>query len=59
MTTNQSGYATGAAHDEQVIRRRNVADQAGVNGSIAPSAQEPDDKKLRKVRLGSKCIHVR
>ncbi|KAL9614391.1 MAG: hypothetical protein Q9167_001121 [Letrouitia subvulpina] len=48
MATSQDGYATGAAHDDQTLRRRNVADQAGVNGSIAPTTQEPDDKKLRK-----------
>ncbi|KAI9716884.1 MAG: hypothetical protein M1812_005033 [Candelaria pacifica] len=42
-----TGYATGANHDAQTIRRRNVTEQ-GANGKVEHGAEEVDDKKLKK-----------
>ncbi len=44
----ETGYATGANHDAQTIRRRNVAEQ-GANGQVEHRTEEVDDKKYRKV----------
>lgn len=49
MAVEQGGQATGAAQDGHDLRRRNVPDQSGSNGSITQLPQEEDQKKLRKV----------
>ena len=49
MTVTRQGQTTGADHDDQELRRRNVSSQEGSNGTITKVPEAEDDKKARKV----------
>ena len=50
MASDRASLASGAAPDEQELRRRNVPSQE-TNGTIMSSQKEVDDKKSQKVNI--------
>ena len=49
MTSYKASHATGAAQDDDSLRRRNVDSHRDANGSVSVSQVEVDDKKSKKV----------
>jgi len=51
MASHNQSYATGADHDANDLRRRNVPTYSGNNGDIIQKPESSDyDKKAKKVR---------
>ncbi len=51
MASDRASIASGAAQDGLDLRRRNVPSH-GTNGSVVPTQEEDDNKKVQKVRTG-------
>lgn len=51
MTASRDAYTTSAAQDRSDLRRRNVPNDDGRNGSLTSSYEEIDNKKFQKVRI--------
>ena len=49
MTTNKASLATGATHEDENLRRRNIDSHKETNGTISVSKVEVDDKKDHQV----------
>ena len=54
MAFEQGAQATGTVQDGQNLRRRNVPDHSGSNGTLTQASPEPDNKKSQKVYQASK-----
>lgn len=51
MASHNTSHATGADHDANELRRRNVPTYGGSNGDIIKDSESPDyEKKAKKVR---------
>ena len=49
MANNKATHVTGAADNDESLRRRNVDSHREINGTISVSQVEVDDKKSQKV----------